>query len=303
MPPGLYEIVITDKSEGEAGAELLEGDFNVRIEERGLDDIRALGCNSIEDEREFEAVARVSQLNNALYSAFVRPWFRTWVTPQMASAVLAMQPLRLKYAMFSDKNPLMDVVAPLADKVRAERKAPDADNPFLTMQEQVSEMVTAWLEALGQTPRSIGRGGVPCGLWLALVAGLAGSDAGQRAAPAQARHVARSEGSAGGKDQRTPLHHGPRRRTRSGSAGPGLHRRGATLRRRPLLRNPAAYLRKPTQTLPWPTTRRSSASSGPSWSSTRRPLWRPCRDSCRRMPLAIGFVREDQGHRRGGRRP
>ena len=74
MPPGLYEIVITDKSEGEVGEELLEGDFNVRIEERSLDDIRALGCNSIEDEREFEAVARVSQFNNALYSAFVRPW-------------------------------------------------------------------------------------------------------------------------------------------------------------------------------------------------------------------------------------
>ena len=32
MPPGLYEIVITDKSEGEIGGELLEGDFNVRIE-------------------------------------------------------------------------------------------------------------------------------------------------------------------------------------------------------------------------------------------------------------------------------
>ena len=99
MPPGLYEIVIADKSGGEVGEELLEGDFNVRIEERGLDDIRALGCNSIEDEREFEAVARVSQFNNALYSAFVRPWLRAWVTPQTASAVLAMQPLRLKYAL------------------------------------------------------------------------------------------------------------------------------------------------------------------------------------------------------------
>ena len=107
MPPGLYEIVITDKSEGEAGAELLEGDFNVRIEERGLDDIRALGCNSIEDEREFEAVARVSQLNNALYSAFVRPWLRTWVTPRTAAAALAMQPLCLKYALCSNKNPSM----------------------------------------------------------------------------------------------------------------------------------------------------------------------------------------------------
>ena len=44
----------------------------------------------------------------------------------------------------------MRVVAPLADEARADRKTPDADNPFLTMQEQVSEMVTAWLETLGQ---------------------------------------------------------------------------------------------------------------------------------------------------------
>ncbi len=59
IPPGLYEIVITDKSKGEVGAELLEGDYNVRIEERGLEDIVALGCNSTEDEREFEAVAQL----------------------------------------------------------------------------------------------------------------------------------------------------------------------------------------------------------------------------------------------------
>ena len=34
LPPGLYEIVITDKTKGEVGEELLAGDFNVRIEER-----------------------------------------------------------------------------------------------------------------------------------------------------------------------------------------------------------------------------------------------------------------------------
>ena len=150
MPPGLYEIVITDKSEGEVGGELLEGDFNVRIEERTIADVRALGCNNIEDEREFEAVARVSQLNNALYSTFVRPWLRPWVTPQTASAVLAMTPVRLKYAIASDKNPFLGMVAPLADEARAHRKAPAAANPFLAVQEQVSQIVTAWLEALGQ---------------------------------------------------------------------------------------------------------------------------------------------------------
>ena len=109
-----------------------------------------MGCNSIADEREFEAVARVSQLNNALYSTFVQPWLKTLVTPQMASMVLAMQPLRLKYAMFSDKNPMMHAVAPLADKARADRKSPGTDNPFVRVQEQVSALMTTWLEAFGQ---------------------------------------------------------------------------------------------------------------------------------------------------------
>jgi pimeloyl-ACP methyl ester carboxylesterase len=150
MPPGLYEIVITPKSEGQAGEELLAGNFNVQIQERDLDDIRALGCNSLEDEREFETVARLSAANNAVYSAFVQPCVRAMVTPLSASAVLAMQPLRQKYAMFSDKNPAMGVVPVLAEQAREERKPLDADNPFLKRQEQVSETVTGWLELVGQ---------------------------------------------------------------------------------------------------------------------------------------------------------
>src|SRR5262249_5441678 len=69
---------------------------------------------------------------------------------QMATGFLAMQPLRIKYAMFSDKNPMMQVVPRLAEKANAERKTPDADNPFVKMQEQVSSIVTGWLETLGQ---------------------------------------------------------------------------------------------------------------------------------------------------------
>jgi pimeloyl-ACP methyl ester carboxylesterase len=150
MPPGLWEIVITDKTEGEPGGELLEGDFNVRIEERSLEDIRELGCNSAEDEREFEAVNRVSQLNNSLYQTFVQPWVKALVTPQLAASVLAMQPLRLSYAMFSDKNPMMGLASKEADKARANRKTPAADNPFLKVQERVSNLTTKWLEAFGQ---------------------------------------------------------------------------------------------------------------------------------------------------------
>jgi pimeloyl-ACP methyl ester carboxylesterase len=149
LPPGLYEIVITDKGKGEAGAEPLEGDYNVRIEARGLEDIVALGGNTVEDEREFEAVARLSEISKSFYATFVRPWVKPFINSQVVAALHRIQPLRLGYALFSDKNPLMRGVAPLAEKARAERKPADPENPFLKIQEQVSDMMTTSLQALG----------------------------------------------------------------------------------------------------------------------------------------------------------
>src|SRR5262249_35729606 len=144
-----YELVITDKGQGEAGGELLEGDYNMRIVERGLEDIRALGGNTAEDEREFEAVARLSEISKSVYATFVQPWVKPWISPQIASALLPLHPLRMSYALFSDKNPLMRGVAPLAEQARAERKPAGPDNPFLKIQDQVSDMMTASLQALG----------------------------------------------------------------------------------------------------------------------------------------------------------
>ncbi|WP_316197635.1 MULTISPECIES: DUF3141 domain-containing protein [unclassified Bradyrhizobium] len=137
MPPGLYEIVITDAA---------EGGYDLSIETRGLDDIRALGCNTLQDEREFAAAARVSEINNALYQTFVQPWIRMVSGPQVARAVLDFNPLRLGYLAFSDKNPMMRIVAPLAESARAERTAISADNPFLAMQRQFSKAMVGALD-------------------------------------------------------------------------------------------------------------------------------------------------------------
>jgi pimeloyl-ACP methyl ester carboxylesterase len=136
MPPGLYEIVITEKP----GAETSDhGDFDLSIEERGLDDIRALGCNSLEDDREFEAVARVSELNNAIYQTFLQPWIKMISGPQVAHAAIELNPLRVGYSLLSDRNPMMRAVAPLANYAREKRVPASADNPFITMQQQFSK--------------------------------------------------------------------------------------------------------------------------------------------------------------------
>jgi pimeloyl-ACP methyl ester carboxylesterase len=136
MPPGLYEIVITEKPGTEKSK---HGDFNLSIEERGLDDIRALGCNSLEDEREFEAVARVSELNNAAYQTFLQPWIKMMSGPQVAHAAIELNPLRVSYSLLSDRNPMMRAIAPFANYAREKRVPVSADNPFITMQQQFSK--------------------------------------------------------------------------------------------------------------------------------------------------------------------
>lgn len=139
MPPGLYEIVITEKRDTEGSSEGEGDNFDLSIEERTLDDIRALGCNSLEDEREFAAVARVSEVNNALYQTFVQPWIKVICSPQIARAAIELNPLRLSYSFLSDKNPLMRPIAQLADDVRARRNPVAADNPFVRMQQEFSQ--------------------------------------------------------------------------------------------------------------------------------------------------------------------
>jgi pimeloyl-ACP methyl ester carboxylesterase len=139
MPPGLYEIVITEKPGTEPSREGEAGDFDLSIEERGLDDIRALGCNSLEDEREFAAAARISELNNALYQTFLQPWIKMMSGPQVARAAIELNPLRVGYSLWSDKNPMMRAVTPLADYARAKRIPASADSPFIAVQQQYSK--------------------------------------------------------------------------------------------------------------------------------------------------------------------
>ncbi len=50
-PPGLYEALITDVGEDTENRELIDGKYLFRLEKRTLEDIRAFGVNSPEDER------------------------------------------------------------------------------------------------------------------------------------------------------------------------------------------------------------------------------------------------------------
>ena len=113
----------------------------MRCEARTLDDIRALGGNDAEDERRFATAARVSEINLALYRAFAQPVVRAMATESSADWMQKCHPLRLQYELLSDKNPWMAPVVAMAQAVREKRQPAAADNPFLMLQETVSEQI------------------------------------------------------------------------------------------------------------------------------------------------------------------
>ena len=146
LPPGLYEAVFEPKTDGTAGADLVTGDWVMRCEMRTLDDIRALGGNDAADERRFATAARMSEVNLALYRTFAQPIVRALVSAPLAETLHQMHPLRLQYQIFSNANPFMAPIASLAEDVRKNRRPVAPDNPFIAMQENISEQIVTALD-------------------------------------------------------------------------------------------------------------------------------------------------------------
>ena len=142
LPPGLYEAVMTPKQSGDQAADLVTGDYLVRFEARTLDDIRALGGNSEEDERRFATAARVSEINLGLYRTFAEPWIRLWASEGFAEWMRRMHPLRVQADVFSRANPFMSYVRHAADRVREHRKPVTPNNMFWQAQQWTSD----WIE-------------------------------------------------------------------------------------------------------------------------------------------------------------
>ena len=147
LPPGLHEMVISPRPPDVPAEGFITGDWIARFENRSLDDIRALGRNSPEDDRAFAAVARMSNLTLSAYRTWMQPMVRALGTQPAADMALAMNPLRLSYTMFADKNPCMAGIHSLAAQVSACRKPVAADSPFLAVQKQVSDQIIASLDS------------------------------------------------------------------------------------------------------------------------------------------------------------
>ena len=146
LPPGLYEAVITEVDDKTANPDLIHGKYLFRLEARKLDDLRALGTNSAEDDRRFAAAARLSEINKSLYHTFLQPVVQATATEQSAARLRETHPSRMRFAAFSDSSPAASQIESLAKAVRADRKPVGDDNPLRVWEKVASTWIATSLE-------------------------------------------------------------------------------------------------------------------------------------------------------------
>jgi hypothetical protein len=142
LPPGLYGMKI-DEIRGPDG----KTQYSVEFEEHRVEDIAAR-LNRFErlDEKPFEAVAAVSELNQRAYELLARPFVKAMANEASARAARNLHPLRVERWAYSEVNPALFWVEPAADAVRRERRAIDAEHPLRKVEKALSDVVSASLD-------------------------------------------------------------------------------------------------------------------------------------------------------------
>ena len=147
MPAGIYRAEVADRVPGETVNGADDSSYLMKIRRSGVEEVRGIVKPDPASERRFAAAARVSEINLALYRNLVQPWVRAWATPQSARMMEMFHPLRVGYETWSDRHPWAGIVAAAAENARENRRPVSADNPFLQVQEQISDGIEQSLDA------------------------------------------------------------------------------------------------------------------------------------------------------------
>jgi pimeloyl-ACP methyl ester carboxylesterase len=138
LNPGLYLMRIqeAERTNGRAS-------YTVSFEEKELEDLRKLNKLERRDERPFAVVSEVSDLGERAYFMLVRPWLRYFRSEPMAQLARVFHPQRVQQWAWSDLNPMMWPLAPLAEGVKSVRQPMSPDNPFLALERLGSTAISA----------------------------------------------------------------------------------------------------------------------------------------------------------------
>jgi len=187
LPPGLYEAIITDTTPDMPGLEHLQGRYLIQFHPRTLDDILKLD-DGRGDERAFEVVNRVSQINQGLYDTFASPFVKAISNEATARLARDLNPARMERWAFSDLNPWMWWVKATAEWVRENRQPVAADNPLVQAEKKMSGQIEDALDRYRDVRDDLVERmfkGLYESPWLAAAVGMKAGDASSRG-PAEA---------------------------------------------------------------------------------------------------------------------
>lgn len=128
LAPGLYEMTI-DEQIGEG----VDAHFRVSFTERKMSELAGID-DAREDEAQFGAVSRLSDLACEFYDIFARPFVQAGVSRQTAEFFRKAHPARASRRMFSHENPFMAFARAQAQQAETARAKTDPANPFLALE-------------------------------------------------------------------------------------------------------------------------------------------------------------------------
>jgi len=141
LPPGLYGMEIHETHRADGSVE-----YDVTLHERKLEDLKRLQKFDRVDEKPFEAVAALSELNERAYELLLRPIVREATPEWLAKLLREWHPLRVQRWWLSDRNPLLAGVPYAAALAAAYRRPRAAGNSFRSAERLYSEHVSAALD-------------------------------------------------------------------------------------------------------------------------------------------------------------
>ncbi|HSD59641.1 MAG TPA: DUF3141 domain-containing protein, partial [Burkholderiales bacterium] len=142
LPPGLYGMRIKEvKGQGKTV------EYEVEFTERRLEEIAGrLNRFKRADEKPFEAVEAVSEFNQRAYELFAQPVVEAFSDEYSAKMQQQFHPLRVQRWGFSDLNPWLQWLGPMAEMVKTNRKPAGEDQPQRRLERLGSDILSASLE-------------------------------------------------------------------------------------------------------------------------------------------------------------
>ena len=143
LQPGIYGMEFIERAD-ESGKRA----YDVRFREYRLEDVVAkLNPLQRQDERPFEAVQTISELNQRLYELFLRPVVKATANEWIARLLRHFHPLRARNWALSDAaNPALAWLGPAAQAVNEQRVTAPGDGALRKSEAAGAELVSAGLD-------------------------------------------------------------------------------------------------------------------------------------------------------------